>query len=117
MKQNDINSNDVIKLVAQNLENLFNIYPDEDGTYFYNILKTVNFPKDLQPSIYSVYSTLPGDTWPLIAWKHYKDVKLWWIVCMVNNINNPIELPTPGTLLKILDTNVVREVLSEINGV
>jgi len=74
MKQNDIINNKIDvtlkKLDSQNLENLWNIHTTEDGEYFYNLLKTVNFPSDLDPTIYGTYTTVPGDTWPLIAWKH-----------------------------------------------
>ena len=116
MKQNDITDYDVAKLTAQNIENLFNIYQDSDGNYFYNILRTVDFPEDLDPSIYGTYVTQPGDTWPLIAWKFYKDVKLWWLICALNNVINPVAQPVSGTSLKILENSFVRQILSQIKG-
>ena len=36
----------------------------------------------------------------LIAWKYYRDVRLWWVIAEVNNINNPLEIPA-GTTLRI----------------
>ncbi len=36
----------------------------------------------------------------LIAWKYYKDVRLWWIIAEFNNIGNPLEIPV-GTILRI----------------
>ena len=89
-KQNQIKDVAVKKLSAQNIENLFNIYQRDNGQYFYNILKTVNFPDDLDPEIYDQYVTKPKDTWPLIAYNFYKDVRLWWLICAVNQIVNPV---------------------------
>lgn len=117
MKQNQIQDKEVMKLVAQQLENLFHVYQNENGQYYYNITRTVNFPDDLDTRLFDEYVTIRKDTWPLISWKHYKSVKLWWLIPAVNNIENPIILPTPGTVLKILKVQIVRDVLSEIEGV
>ena len=56
-KQNDIKDVVIDKLSAQNLENLFYIFKRDNGQYFYNILKTVNFPEDIDPQIYTQYET------------------------------------------------------------
>ena len=114
MKQNEIKDKSIKKLDPQHLENLFNVYTDDNGQYFYNILKTVNFPEDIDPTIYSEYTTLPKDTWPLIAWKSYGDVRLWWVVCAVNNIVDPVGQPVVGTTLKILGGDIVRDILTQI---
>jgi hypothetical protein len=114
MKQNDIQDNKVPKLRAQNLENLFNIYQLNDGSYFYNITKTTNFPGDLDPNLYFEYVVQRKDTWPIISWKHYSDVTLWWVICSVNGIINPVALPTVGTVLKILNASTVRGILADL---
>ena len=36
----------------------------------------------------------------LIAWKYYRDVRLWWVIAEFNNISNPLELQA-GTTLRI----------------
>ena len=36
----------------------------------------------------------------LIAYKYYKDVRLWCIIAEINNISNPLELQT-GRILRI----------------
>ena len=113
-KQNEIKDVAITKLSAQNIENLFNISQKDNGQYFYNIIKTVNFPADIDPSIYTQYETKPKDTWPLIAFKHYKDLRLWWLICSANQINNPVAQPEPGTVLKIISADVVRSVLNKI---
>ena len=116
MKQNDITDIEVRRLKSQNIENVFNIYENEDGQYFYNLLRTVNFPKDLNPLFYDQYVVKPKDTWPVISWKAYKNVKLWWLLCSLNNIQDPLgELP-PGKVIKVLKNDLVQEVLAEIRN-
>lgn len=36
----------------------------------------------------------------LIAWKFYRDVRLWWVIAEVNSIGNPLDLQV-GTVLRI----------------
>lgn len=113
-KQNDIKDVAIKLLSAQNLENLFYIFQKDNGQYYYNIIKAVKFPEELDPFIYTNYETKPKDTWPLIAYKFYKDVRLWWIVCATNRIINPVKLPAPGTIVKILTPDTVRSVLNKL---
>lgn len=115
-KQNDINDVELTKLAAQNLENLFYVFEQDNGQYYYNIIKTVNFPTDLDPTTYTTYITKPKDTWPLIAFNFYKDVKLWWVVCSTNGILDATKQPVPGTELKIIYANTVRDILNVIRG-
>jgi hypothetical protein len=113
-KQNEIKDVVVKKLSAQNLENLFYIFQRDNGQYFYNITRTVNFPEDLDPNLFEQYETKPKDTWPLIAYSFYQDVRLWWLVCLVNQIINPVKQPEAGTVIKILNADSVRSVLNKI---
>ena len=39
-----------------------------------------------------------------IAWKVYKDERLWWLLCLVNGINNPCEDMSVGDLLVVPNT-------------
>lgn len=114
MKQYEITDVKTYKLLAQNLENLFNVYKDSNGYYAYNLLKTVQFPEDLNPLFYSNYIVEPKDSWPLIAWKFYKSVRLWWLICAANNIEDPTEMPRPTSVIRIINSTIVRQVLSDI---
>jgi hypothetical protein len=112
MKQNQIK--DLTKLDSENLENIFNVYQDEGGMYFYNLLQTVVFPPDLPPNLFNSYSITYGDTWPFISFKAFKTPNLWWIILLANNIQDPTKLPANGSTIKIPIASVVREVLSQI---
>lgn len=113
MKHNDV-PNVSYKITPQNYENIFNVYQDTDGFYYYNILKTVNFPVELDSSVYQEYVTGYNDTWPIISWKFYHNVKLWWLICAANQIINPVINPTPGTVLKIINSTVARNILNNL---
>jgi hypothetical protein len=111
-KQNNIP--ELKPLDMYNFENLFNVYKDKK-VYFYNLLNTVNFPDVLADSYFQTY-TVPYDniTWTDISNKQYATPQLWWLICSVNKIDNPIEFPKAGTVLKILDPRIVTEVLQSI---
>ena len=115
-KQNDIKNDNIQKLTAQHFENIFNVYQTNNGTYYYNILRSIYFPEDLDTDAYSTYITQPGDTWPFITHKMYRDIKLWWIICAVNQITNPVGQPKANTRLKILHIDNVRDVITQIGN-
>lgn len=114
MKANDI-PNVQYKLPFSNLENVFNVYKDEDDKYFYNMLRTVNIPEDLDPQYYDVYTIRYGDMWPTLAWKFYQNVNLWWLICATNQIDNATENPKTGDNIKIIKEGYVTEILNSLS--
>lgn len=114
MKQNEIK--DLPKLKNDDFANVFSVYTDDNGFYFYNLLQGVNIPSNLPNGYYDVYSVTYGDTWPFIAYKKYKTPNLWWLVIAANNIQDPTKQPIPGTEIKILKTQYASLVINEINS-
>ena len=112
MKQNQIT--DLVKLDVENFENIFNVYQNEDGMYFYNLLQTVVFPPKLPLNLFKSYTIRDGDTWPFISYKTLGTPNLWWIILLANDIINPVVLPPNGSQIKIPIDTVVRQVLSQI---
>lgn len=114
MKQNDIN--DLALLETSRFENIFDIYQSDTGEYYYNLLNTINYnTKNMPVDTYFLYNVIQGDSYNLISYKVYKTINLWWLVCAVNDIQDPTKLPSPGTSLRILNTNLVINILTEIN--
>ena len=113
MKQFDI-SNFTTQTTDQ--ANLFDVYSAADGTYYYNMLKNVNFVNqtNVAPSYYTLYQVIQGDTWTNISYKFYKDYRLWWLVCKFNSISDPTTFPVVGTYLKIPTEAVKTSVLNQI---
>jgi len=112
MKQNQITA--LERLTPENMENIFNVYQEPDGMYFYNLLQTISFPQNLPMNLFTGYAIAYGDTWPYISYKAFNSPNLWWIILLANNIQNPLEPLVPGTLIKIPVAAVVREVLAQI---
>ena len=113
MKQNSFT--DLPTLSLYRYENFFNIYTDNNLNKFYNILKSIEvFPSD-NTDAEVIYYTTYIDTWHLISYKVYNTMDLWWLICTYNQIQNPVTRPEPGTKLKILKSEYVSVVLSELN--
>lgn len=114
-KQNDIV--DLPQLENMRYENIFNVYQNAEDQYFYNLLSKVNFPDNMDESYYDVY-TVPNGNMPytLISYKLYGTTLLWWLICSVNKIINPVYFPAAGTKLKFLRPVLVSAVLQQINN-
>lgn len=113
MKQNLIR--ELPNLHIENYENIFNVYQNEDGLYYYNLLNTVQFPPNLPSSLFESYVTRTGDTWPFISYKVYKTPNLWWLILLANNIQNPLAEIKNGAVLLIPVKQVVQEVLAQLS--
>ena len=103
-----------VEITSENYENIFNIYTDENDFYYYNLLKKVDFPIDLNPDVYDYYEVKTVDTYPSISYKFYKSVTLWWLICASNQIDDPMALPSAGTLLKIIKPFYVQTILTKL---
>lgn len=112
MKQNQIS--DLATLKQENLENIFNVYREADGHYFYNLLQTIVFPTDLPESLFEVYAVKYGDTWPFISYKAYNTPNLWWLILLANDIQDPTKIAKPGTNIRIPNTAVMQEIITQI---
>lgn len=113
MYQNEIP--DLPRLADERYENIFKIYQDDDDRYYYNLLETINFPENLPDGYFTSYVVRPGDTFPFISYKLYKTINVWWVICLVNQINNPTLPLEAGTVLKVPALNIIREIIREIN--
>ena len=113
MKQNQIK--ELSRLDTENLENIFSVYQNQDGMYFYNLLQTVVFPQDLPNSLFDIYTAVYGDTWPYVSFKTLNSPNLWWVILLANNISNPTKPIVYGEQIKIPKIEVVREILTQIS--
>ena len=113
MKITDIKDK-IVTITSENYENIFNIFTDENDFYYYNLLKKVDFPDDLDPLVYDWYQCKGGETYPNIAFNYYGSVVLWWIIVAANHIDDPLSQPEAGTLLKIIRTPYVKTILTKI---
>jgi hypothetical protein len=113
MNQNSFS--DLPKISLYRYENFFNIYSDDNGFKFYNILRSINLFPSNNSDAEDVYHITPNDTWHLISYKYYNTMDLWWLVCVYNQISNPVKMLEVGTKIKLLKSNYVSTVISELN--
>lgn len=105
-----------VSISRENLANMFTIGIDSNNYRQYLINRTLYFSNtDNYPAkILKYYTVQAKDTWPLISYKFYGTIELWWIVCKLNGIINPLDFPEAGTLLKILDDSYVKSILQDL---
>lgn len=115
MKHNEIK--ELPKINSENMENIFNVYQDENGAYFYNLLQTITFPENFPyQNLFDSYTIKSNDSWPMISFNTLGNTGLWWIICLVNNITNPVKSPMPGEVIKIPIPSLVREILNTVRA-
>ena len=114
MKQNSIS--ELPNLRSDCYENIFNVYQNESGQYYYNILQTISLPDNLPQGYFKEYSIVYGDTWPLISYKNYNTPNLWWLILLANKIINPILQPQIGDKINVLINDIARTVIAQIRS-
>lgn len=118
-------SKDFYEVTGRRLSNssilkLFNIVMDRiNETTYLNIFNSYSINEDAinDAYFYEVYIVEENDWWENIAYKQYENPQLWWIIAMVNNINNPFEELSPGDRLKIIRKEYLYNILKEISEI
>lgn len=94
-------------------ENLFKVY-QIDGYYIYNIAHTLNIDNELDKDFYYNWTVNKPIPWTGISYIHYDTINLWWLICIVNKIHNPIQIVEAGTTLRMLKPEYVRNIIDTI---
>jgi hypothetical protein len=104
------------KLTMYDFENIFKIYLDDSTqTLFYNIASTLFFPSNLAKGAYYIYKVTGNNmSWTYLSHILYGTIDLWWVLCILNNVNNPMIFPAPGTNLNVLTPDTLRMVIQQI---
>lgn len=76
------------------------VYKDEEERYFIGTLRPIDIPQHPSDKMYIVeYGDVARPD--LIAYKHYSDPNLYWVILMINNISDPFEGIFPGMMIRI----------------
>jgi len=98
-------------------ENIFKTYQtnDKNKDYFYNIVKKIFVPNDINNNAF--FTTVYQANTPLttLSYQIYGTTYLWWLICIVNNIQNPFDPALSGKTLKIIKPNYINFVLTTIS--
>lgn len=96
-------------------ENIFSVYKEDDH-FGYNILKTVKLPDELDPDTFTYVRIVGKTSWTALSFAEYRTIRLWWLICITNGILNPVILPEPGTVIKIIGPTFVRGVIDQMKN-
>lgn len=97
------------------MERIFDVYKEIGGKqFYYNILRKIDFPVNLSPELYEIYTVKPGDTWVNISFKALNNINLWWLIAAMNRIDNTFIPPEIGTQLKVPTPVAVRTIIDNI---
>jgi hypothetical protein len=110
-KHNDID--ELSNLSDNRYENIFNMGTN-NNYFFYNIIKTVKFPKELDSSIFDYRIINQNKPYTSVSYDVYGTQNLWWLILLSNNITNPVDVITPGTRLKIIKSKFVKDIINTI---
>lgn len=116
MKQNEIPDKSVSKLKAASLANIFNIYYDKDLKYTYNLLNKIYIPEELSRNLYTAIFPLPNEYLPQLSYRVYKTIDLAWLIAITNDIDNMLEPLAPAVPIRILRSEVVKNILTTIQN-
>ena len=94
-------------------ENIFKV-AKTDKFFFYNIIKKISIPDELQSDIYYELRINSNKPWTTLSQDVYGTQELWWLICLANNVYNPINNPELGTVYKIIKPDYVNPILIEI---
>ena len=96
------------------MENLFPVHKDDTGKYYYNLLKTVIPPAEIESEFFE-YKTINTLT-PLtnLSYMFYGQIELWWLICIINHIENPVEPIPAGTTIKVIKSKYIDDILEKL---
>jgi|TARA_X000001316_G_C910885_1_gene26247 hypothetical protein len=98
-------------------ENIFKVYEvDEKNFYYYNILKKIKLPEDLDNNLFDFIQLNKNLPLTTISYEIYGTTYLWWLILLVNNISNPVKNLPSGKKIKYIKNNVLKEVLDSIKN-
>ena len=93
--QNDIKDLPFIQDVRY--ENIFKL-AKSDKFFFYNIIKKITIPKDIQSEIFYEIRINSNKPWTTLSNDIYGTQDLWWLICLLNEVYNPINNPKLGNV-------------------
>ena len=105
--------NELVNIKYTRYENIFQVAKN-DNYYFYNILKKVNIPDDIDSRLFDEVIVTTNIPYTTLSQQYHGTQDLWWLICLVNKIQNPVTNIKAGTKLKILTNDAVNRVLAAI---
>ena len=100
--------------------NIFNILLDtKDNVYFLNIFKSFIMDNKVKENniFFDIYLAEEDEWWDNISYKYYQSERLWWLICLMNDIVNPFEELEAGQQIKILKEGYLYNVFKNLQEI
>lgn len=105
-----------INLNPYDYSRIFNLYEDDDGQLYFNLLSDISIDGAIDPNFYTEIFYNSEQNWYDLSFEYYGTTRLWWIILVANNIINPFTDIQTGDRIKILKKNIVTDILAELNN-
>lgn len=115
--QNEIDG--LAKLSSSDYERIFRVHTDEaDGKnfYFYNILRKLEFPQDLNSEYVDFYQVTSAMPLTILAYNVYGNIKMWWLIYLLNKaaLKNNLFVVPAGVKLQYIKAAALPLIYSQI---
>lgn len=109
---------DLQNVDIRHLENMFVVKEDSDGRYYYDLTDTIFMnPDTMNPLLFEEHEVTSIDTLYGLSLRYFDTRSLWWLVGVVNNINDPFDLnDMVGETIKIPIKSIVSEILTLVSS-
>lgn len=107
-----------IEIETISYENFFKIHIYNDEFTFFNILKKINIltnSDDIDPTFFKSYNVDVDIPWVVMSYKIYGTVNLWWLLCLINGVQDATKNPELGTTIRALKTQYINTIINQIN--
>lgn len=90
----------------------------ENNEYLFNIFRSYTITDNVKNNIdYIVLRYVENDAWlENIAYNHYENENLWWVIAMTNDMVNPFEELEEGDQIKIIDERWLYYIVKEVKA-
>lgn len=111
-RHRDISS--LTEISENNFENLFSVH--NDGVYYYNLMKSVYVPEEMDPSMYFLVKMDVSLSLTALSHRIYGNINLWWLICIANGINDSVRPIETGTVLKIIHPSKIPSIVKSLDN-
>lgn len=118
--QDNIEELDTLSIT--NYERIFKIFTldnDDKQFYFYNILKKIVMPDNINSDFIEYYDNKSPAPLTLISHRIYNDIKLWWLIALLNKdkLQSNLFVVPGGTQLQYLTAEALPLVFAQITKI
>lgn len=110
---------DLKQLDLEHYERIFKVFETVNNGksfYYYNILKKIQFPDNINSNITKFYTTPSVLPFTTVSYNIYGDIRLWWLIYLINKDKlGPAAFTVPaGTQLKYIDPLYLDVIFNQI---